>query len=235
MDLRTPKTQFLAWLKLAWHVGRHMSLRAAIFDFDGTIADTLEEVLRVLNSLSSEFGYRPAAPDEVELLRRLPPADVAKRLGVAWHKIPLIVARARKELAQSMPRVRPFEGISAALAELRAGGVEVGLLTSNNRRNVELFLQHHPIAFDFVSTGSGLWSKHRRLAKLMRQRGLTAPRTAYVGDEIRDIEAARTLGMHAIAVAWGYTNPELLSKHAPERLVPEVSALTANLLDVLPP
>lgn len=223
----------MAPLGVAWQGARRMSLRAAIFDFDGTIADTFEEVLRVLNSLATEFGYRPAAPDEVELLRRLPPADVAKRLGVAWHKIPLIVARARKELGHSMPRVRPFEGIPTALAELRARGVEVGLLTSNNRRNVELFLQHHPIAFDFVSTGSGLWSKHRRLAKLMKQRGLTAPRTAYVGDEIRDIEAARTLGVHPIAVAWGYTNPELLAKQSPERLVPNVAALSAHILDVL--
>ena len=210
-----------------------MQLRAAIFDFDGTIADTFEEVVRLLNQLSTEFGYRAAAPDEIELLRRMTPGEVATRLGVAWHKIPSIVTRARKELAHSMPRVQPFDGIPTALAQLREQGVRVGLLTSNNRRNVDLFLRGHPITFDFVSTGSGLWGKHRRLAKLMRQYKLTREHTAYVGDEIRDLEAARTLGVRAVAVEWGYTSRELLAAHAPDQLVPQVSALAPTLLRIL--
>ena len=204
-----------------------MQPRAAIFDFDGTIADTFEEVVQLLNSLASEFGYRPARPDELEELRSMPPGEVAKRLGVAWHKLPLIVARARKELGRKMANVQPFDGVPDALAALRARDVQVGLLTSNTRRNVDMFLEQHPIPFDFISTGSGLWSKHRRLARLMRQRGFTAERTAYVGDEIRDIEAARTLGVRSVGVSWGYTNPQLLASQSPDRLVAQPAELVA--------
>jgi phosphoglycolate phosphatase len=210
-----------------------MQPRAAIFDFDGTIADTFEEVVQLLNSLASEFGYRPAQPDEIELLRSMPPGDVAKRLGVAWHKIPLIVTRARKELGRKMANVQPFDGIAEALAALRARDVQIGLLTSNNRRNVDLFLARNPIPFDFISTGSGLWSKHRRLARLMRQRGLTPERTAYVGDELRDVEAARTLGIRAVSVAWGYTNPQLLSAQSPDLILERPSELASGLDAIL--
>lgn len=206
-----------------------MRLRAAIFDFDGTIADTFEQVVAILNSLSGEFGYRTAAPAEVEALRALSAREVAKRLGVRWHKVPAIVTRARSELSHGMATIQPFAGMPAALAELRARGLLVGLLTSNNRKNVELFLEHHPLELDFVSTGSGLWSKHRRLAKLMRQYKLTREQTAYIGDEVRDIEAARTLGMRAVAVGWGYTKPELLAAHTPDALVVKVQDLVETL------
>lgn len=157
------------------------------------------------------------------------PRDVAKRLGVRWHQIPAIVTRARSELSHGMAKVRPFEGIPAALETLGASGVVVGLLTSNNRRNVDLFLEHHPLALDFVSTGSGLWSKHRRLAKLLRQHRLAPEESAYIGDEVRDIEAAKTLGMRAVGVAWGYSNPDLLAAQKPHALVTSVAELVATL------
>ncbi len=208
-------------------------LRAAIFDFDGTIADTFEEVVRVLNGLAPEFGFRVADQDEVALLRNLSPAEVAKRLGVPWRKIPVIVTRARREMSHRMSKVQPFAGIPEALAELRAHGLQVGLLTSNNRTNVELFLAQHPIAFDFTSTGSGLWSKHRRLAKLLRQQGIAREHVAYVGDEVRDIDAARTIGVHAVSVAWGFTSPQLLAAQQPARVVARVSELATDLIALL--
>jgi phosphoglycolate phosphatase len=211
-----------------------MPLRAAIFDFDGTVADTFEEMLRVLNGLSGDFGYRPAEPDEVEVLRGLTPVEIAQRLGVTWHKLPLIVTRARQELTHAMPRVQPFAGMVEALADLRQRGLAIGLLTSNNRENVQLFLDRYPIAFDFVSTGSGLWTKHRRLARLLSREGLVREQAAYIGDEVRDIEAGRKLGMRTVAVAWGYTSPSLLAANAPDRLVQSPGELAAALIDRAP-
>jgi phosphoglycolate phosphatase len=206
-----------------------MQLRAAIFDFDGTIADTFDQVVAILNRLSGEFGYRAAAPDEIEELRGMSARDVAKRLGVRWHQIPAIVTRARNELSHAMGRIQPFAGIPEAFGALRANGIMVGMLTSNNRRNVDLFLEQHPLELDFVSTGSGLWSKHRRLSKLAKQYKLPRERTAYIGDEVRDIEAARALGMRAVAVAWGYTKPDLLAAQEPDALVTSVADLIATL------
>jgi phosphoglycolate phosphatase len=209
-------------------------LRTAIFDFDGTIADTFDAVVAVLNALAGEFGYRQADPDEVQQLRGLAPLDVAQRLGVAWPKLPKIVAQVRKGMVRSMPQVQPCPGVPEALRSLSARGISIGLLTSNSRENVDLFLGRHPLRFDFISTGSGLWSKHRRLSALLRRRGLVAGETAYVGDEIRDIEAGRKLGMRVVAVGWGYTAPQLLLDHKPDELVMHADELLRALGAALP-
>jgi phosphoglycolate phosphatase len=196
-----------------------MPVRTAIFDFDGTIADTFETAVRVLNGLAGEYGYRAADAAEIQELRSMPPLAVAKRLGVSWPKVPLIVARARKEMQHSMSQVRPCAGVPEAIEALRAKGISLGLLTSNTRANVDLFLASNPIRFDFIDTGSGLWSKDRRLAAVLSHGELLAAETAYVGDEVRDIEAGRKLGLRVIAVAWGFTAPRSLAEHSPDHLV----------------
>ena len=206
-----------------------MQVRTAIFDFDGTIADTLLVVIATLNTLAPEFGYRVAAPNELEELRGMPPREVAARMGVAWHKIPLIAIRVRKELSRRMQEVEPFAGMLDALSTLSERGVSVGLLTSNSRENVDMFLARYPVRFEFISAGSGMFSKHRRLATLLRKRKLSAADCVYVGDELRDIEAGRALGMRVAAVGWGYSAPQLLRAEQPDYFVSEPGELVRML------
>ena len=197
-----------------------------IFDFDGTIADTFTAVVSTLNALSTEFGYRRAEPEELPALTRMEPRELAQRMGLAWHTLPALVLRVRKEMARNMPNVLPCPGIVPALTALRARGIRVGILTSNNRENVAAFLAQNPaLAFDFVSTGSGLFSKQKRLARLLRKHGLALAETCYVGDETRDIEAAQALGMRMVSVAWGFSAPELLAAKQPDHLLTHPSEL----------
>lgn len=197
-----------------------MVLKTLIFDFDGTIANSFDETLRVANSLASEYGYRPAEAHEIQALRGSSYRHAAATLGVAWHKIPLIATRIRKELASLVSEMPTFEGLPQVLAELRSQGLQLGILTSNDRSNVERFLKARGLDhFDFVTTSSSIWGKARRLKSLLRNRGLVASEVAYVGDEVRDIEATKPLGITIIAVGWGYTTREHLAAHAPDHLV----------------
>ena len=94
-----------------------MTVRSVIFDFDGTIADSFEATLRIANALAPVFGYRPADRAEVEVLRTWSYRQVAAELGVAWHKIPLIAARVRKELSENVAQMDTFAGMPAVLTE----------------------------------------------------------------------------------------------------------------------
>jgi len=191
-----------------------------IFDFDGTIADTFAAVVSVLNSLAGEFGYRVAEPAELPALRSLRPVELAQAIGIAWPQVPGLVARVRKEMARNMAAVAPFSGIPEALAGLRERGMRLGILTSNSRGNVETFLAHHPsLTFDFVSTGSGLFSKQHRLKRVLSRERLTPSEVCYVGDEVRDIEAAQAVGARMIAVTWGFSAAQLLAASKPEHLI----------------
>jgi phosphoglycolate phosphatase len=208
-----------------------MAVRTMIFDFDGTIADTFHAVVDVLNQLSDEFGYRRAAPDDMATLTSLGLRELADHVGLAWHRLPALAVRVRKEMARQMPSIKPCPGIPGALAALRERGVRTGMLTSNNRHNVESFLAKNPeLLFDFVSTGSGLFSKQLRLKRLLATQRLALAETCYVGDEVRDIEAARALGMQAVAVCWGFSSPQLLAASQPDHLFAEPSELLALVL-----
>jgi HAD superfamily hydrolase (TIGR01549 family) len=197
-----------------------MTLRTLIFDFDGTLANSLEATLRVANELAPEFGYRPAEPHEIEALRGASYRSIAAQLGIAWHKIPLIATRIRKELASKVSEMATFEGLPQVLNELRSRGLQLGVLTSNDVRNVEVFFAARGLTgFDFITSSSSVWGKERRLKALLRSRRLGAHEVAYVGDEVRDIEATKPLGVSMIAVSWGYTSKAFLAAHAPDFIV----------------
>jgi HAD superfamily hydrolase (TIGR01549 family) len=207
-----------------------MTPKAVVFDFDGTIADSFEAALRIANGLAGEFGYRPVRPDEVDELRQQSYRQIAERLGVAWHKIPLIAARMRKELALHFEELRPFEGLPGVVHELQRRGFALGILTSNSRPNVDRFLTAHGIdTFDFISTSASLWGKERRLKGLLKRQGLTTEQIVYVGDEVRDIEATKAIDVCMIAVAWGYSAKAHLAAHLPNHLIDRPE----QLLDIL--
>ncbi|MET0389693.1 MAG: HAD hydrolase-like protein [Polyangiales bacterium] len=197
-----------------------MTIGTLIFDFDGTLADSFDATLQVANALAAEFGYRPARPDEIEQLRGSSYRSIAAQLGMAWHKIPWIAARIRNELRSRVKDMPTFDGMPGVLSELRDRGIQLGILTSNDRSNVERFLAARELQhFEFVTTVASVWGKQQRLKTLLRSRGLSPSDVAYVGDEVRDIEATKALGMCMIAVGWGYTTPAHLASHAPDHLV----------------
>jgi phosphoglycolate phosphatase len=197
-----------------------MDFKAVIFDFDGTIADSLHAALRIGNRLAPEYGYRPVQPGEIETLRRMPYRKIAAHIGIAWHKIPRVATRVRSELSSRLEEVQPIAGLPRVLSELRARNFRLGILSSNARSNVQRFLDAHELDdFEFINTASSVWGKQRRLKAVLKSRQLAARDVVYVGDEVRDIEATKALGVRVIAVAWGYTAREYLAAHEPDHLI----------------
>jgi phosphoglycolate phosphatase len=206
-----------------------LAVQTLIFDFDGTIANTFDATLRIVNQLAPEFDYRPVKPEDIERLRGSSYGDIAVELGISWRKVPRIAVRIRKEMGRTIRDVATFEGLPQVLSELRERGLRLGILTSNARENVEHFLSARGLSyFDFISSSASLWGKERRLKSLIRSRGLDVRDVAYLGDEVRDIQATKPLGIRMIAVGWGYTTPALLAAHEPDHL----AKVPAELLEI---
>jgi len=206
-----------------------LSVKTVVFDFDGTLVDTFYTVLEVANRLAPQFGYRPVALDEVDTMRRWPYKRISEHLGVAWYKIPRIATRIRAEVADQLGDIQLVSGFPYVLSRLRRQGLELGILTSNAQSNVERFLTARKIEdFSFVDCSSNVWGKRHRLRALLKRHGRSVEEVAYVGDEVRDIEAAQDLGIRMVAVAWGFSHQELLAAHAPDHLIDH----PMDLLDV---
>ena len=69
-----------------------------IFDFDGTIANTLDSIIAIMNKLSDEFGFQKIREDDVQYLRGKRPREILKHLGISLFKLPFVIRKARREI-----------------------------------------------------------------------------------------------------------------------------------------
>ena len=75
-----------------------MTQKVIIFDFDGTIADTVDALVTIANRLALEFGYVPINSQELVLLRNLTAREIIKYSGVSLFKSPFMVKKVKGEL-----------------------------------------------------------------------------------------------------------------------------------------
>jgi len=126
---------------------------------------------------------------------------------------------------QRIDEVKTFPGLHDVLGQLHARGHQMFVMSSNSQQNVEHFLRTHNLEnyFDDVYGGIGLFSKTRALRKIMHRNKLRPEDCYYIGDEMRDVQAAKKARMRAVAVAWGYNSDEALRKQAPFALAQQPS------------
>jgi phosphoglycolate phosphatase len=188
-----------------------------LFDFDGTLADTFHTSIRVF---CAETG-RPAPTDkEMTRLRGMPSREVIKAIGIRWWELPFVIRRVKRRMTEALHGVHSHKGIPAALKSLHKR-YDIGVVTSNDEVAVRLFLERHNIPYDLLVGDVGLFGKARVLRRLARDRHVVA----YVGDETRDIDAARKAGVRAVGVSWGYNTREALATAGADTVLTDAKAL----------
>jgi phosphoglycolate phosphatase len=204
-----------------------MNVKVIIFDFDGTIADTLDALVTITNRLAAEFGYKQVTQEELAVLRNLTSRQIIKQSGVSILKLPFLVKRVKTELKNQVQELIPIPGIKEALIDLKKQGHRLGIVTSNSKENVIAFFAKNGLAdlFDFIYSGVTIFGKSTIINNLLREQHLKAEDIIYVGDETRDIEAARKAHIQVIAVAWGFNSQEVLAKQNPDFLIYQPSEL----------
>lgn len=207
-----------------------MTAKVILFDFDGTIADTLDALLSITNRLAGEFGYQPVSQDELAQLKNLSSRAIIKLSGISIFKLPFLIRKVKAELNNEIQGLSPITGIKEALIELKNQGNKLGIITSNSQENVMAFLLKNNLhyLFDFIYSGT-TFGKHKVITKLLREENLKFEDVIYVGDEIRDIEAARKSQIKAIAVSWGFNSKEILAEQKPDFLIHQPN----ELIDVI--
>jgi len=194
--------------------------KVIIFDFDGTLADTIDILLSITNRLSAEFGFKCATKEELAQLSNLNSWQILQYSGISIFKFPLLIRRLKAELHSQVPHIQLFPGIKEVLLELKKRGFQLGIITSNSRENVLGALEKNGLqdTFTFIYSGS-TFGKHKVINKWLRIENIHTEKVVYVGDEIRDIDAAKKTGIKVIAVGWGFNSQEALAAQNPDFLI----------------
>ena len=198
-----------------------MSAKVVLFDFDGTIADTYQAIADITNNLSTEFGYKALNEEEQLLLKNLSSREIVKRSEISIFKLPFLVRRIRAELSKEIGELSPIADVPQTLLELKNRGYTLGIVTSNVKENVALFLEKNQLQslFSYVYCSTAIFGKHRILNQVMREHKLGKSQVIYVGDETRDIRSARKSQIGIAAVSWGFNSRAILEEHHPDYLI----------------
>lgn len=198
-----------------------------LFDFDGTLAETIMLIHSIFNQLSPVYGYRHMPEGEIQEHRHLSVREFLKHFGIPLWKLPVIAIHARRLMHQEIHEIQPPKGLVDVLNRIHESDrYNMGILTSNHRKNVLKFLAEHSMGwFDEVQATHAVLSKKRRVKKYIRQKKLDPQNLYYVGDTNIDVESARRAGARSIAVTWGLNTAEALARTHPDYLVNHPSEL----------
>ena len=204
--------------------------KLVIFDFDGTLADSALWMARELNPLARRFGFRQVTQEDIQVMRGQRTREILQTLDVPHWKLPFIARHLRRRFAEDADSIQLFPGAKALLRRLAGQGVVLALVSSNSAANVRRILGPEAAALiEHYACGASLFGKAAKFRKVMRAARVQACETLCIGDETRDIEAAREAGLACGAVAWGYASREILAKVGPTWLFDTPDEVAARL------
>jgi 2-phosphoglycolate phosphatase len=189
--------------------------RAVLFDLDGTLADTAPDLAAALNRLRADQGLE-ALP--LERLRPFASAGARGLVHVGFGIKPgdseyasLREAFLEYYRDRTCIDTKLFPGIPELLEALAARGVAWGIVTNKATRFTDRIVSKLNLKPDCIASGDTTPHLKPHPAPLLHaaeQLGLAPKHCTYLGDDLRDIQAARAAGMRPIAVDWGYHHPE---------------------------
>jgi phosphoglycolate phosphatase len=205
-----------------------MTVRMIIFDFDGVLADSGPWMESVFNDIARKFGFREVDADDIQKLRGMGAREGMRMLGVRlWH-LPKIARHLRAINAEADIDLVP--GVPAMLDALDKRGIKLAIVSSNAEANVRRTLGPCASRIGQFSCGASMFGKARKLKAVARAAGVPFEQVLCIGDETRDIEAAKRVGLTCAASTWGYATEAAMQAVGPDyilRTVDDILALAA--------
>ena len=200
-------------------------IKFVIFDFDGTIADTLPfsfqkflemaKLLQIENLSDKQIIKEIRSKSYQELLKG--------SFKKAWLKLPYVISMIKNmqvELEKKMANSKFFPGVKESLFDLKKEGYKLVMISSNRKENIDKFIKFNKLnIFDFIHGKTDLFGKASYLEKFLRDYNLKKSEVIYIGDEIRDVEACKKVGIKMIGVSWGLHTVEALKNNGVDYII----------------
>lgn len=188
-----------------------MTYRLALFDFDGTLADSFPFFLSVFNTIADKHSFKRIDISRAGQFRHYSIRRMMAHVDLPAWKLPLVARSFMGMMTEHAHAIPLFDGVGDALRHLSAHGVRLAVVSSNSEHNVRQVLG--PELAGLVAQfecGMSVFGKASRMRAVLRASGVGAHEAIYVGDQDTDAEASHKAGVAFGAVHWGYATIESL-------------------------
>ena len=207
-----------------------MNYEAAIFDLDGTLVNSLDDLANNANDTLHAYGF-PVHEVEAyryfvgngsrKLIERILPEKHATDMAFVEQFMSEYKDCYARNLLQ---KTKPYDGIMEMLEELRRRGIPMAVCTNKHQSAAEMIVKTlfpHGIFQEIIGDQEGLPRKPdpQKVLRIMRDFGVTGEQTAYFGDTDVDMDTARNAGAFAVGVLWGFRAREELVAHGADILL----------------
>ena len=210
--------------------GISMNYKAAIFDLDGTLVNSLDDLADSANAtlcahsfpVHEVEAYRYFVGDGTrKLMERILPQEYAADTTFVEQFMSKYKDRYARNLLQ---KTKPYDGIIDMLEELRRHRIPMAVCTNKHQSAAEMIVKTlfpHGIFQEIIGDQEGLPRKPdpQKVLRIMRDFGVTREQTAYFGDTDVDMDTARNAGAFAVGVLWGFRPEEELVAHGADILL----------------
>ena len=215
-----------------------MKYNTILFDLDGTLLNTLDDLADSINAVLRKGGYPQRTKKEVKefigdgakslITRSLPP-------GASETEILRCLSLFRSIYAENMRnQTRPYEGIPALLKRLKEMGIKTGVVSNKPDEATQAVCRHYFQEDIGAAIGDNIDRKKKpepdNIYEAMKQLGAEKKDTLYVGDSDTDMVTAQNAGIDSVGVTWGYRSRETLEKAGADQIIDVPDQLIALIL-----
>jgi HAD superfamily hydrolase (TIGR01549 family) len=192
--------------------------KVLIFDFDGTIVDSTDLIINIIGE------YIPGM-DRQKYLTFMTAFYSGKRLTgffkIFGYQLRLLINRKaiKQKIAKTILSSKLHPGIQETLVELKDKGADLYIISSNFRENILEFLEKNKInVFDEIYGSGSIFNKAKAINQI-KSLYTSVDQLCYVGDEIRDVFAARNANIESVSVTWGINSRQDFEKYGVEKIL----------------
>lgn len=215
-----------------------MAYRTAIFDLDGTLLNTLDDLHNAVNHALADQGLPKRSIAEVRAytgngIAHLVQQSVPEETPAELEEKVFDDFKAYYD-KHKLDNTRPYSGMSEVIGDLRSAGVKCAVASNKADFAVQgIIARYFPDTFDYV-TGEreGVPRKPNRamIDAILETFGRTVDGLVYVGDSEVDLETARNVGCDCIICSWGFRDRDWLVKCGATTIVDTPAELEARIL-----
>jgi len=213
-----------------------MDVKVVIFDWDGTLVDSVEHIADSLHQAATELGF-PAR--EREAYRDIIGLGMAEALDALYPGISRAEMNAIRDgygryfFSKVTTPQNVFEGMAEVVADICASGRRCSVATGKSRKGLESALVSSGLGMHFETTRCADETRSKpdpaMLREILAHFGAEPSEAVMIGDTRYDLEMAQRIGMPAVGVEWGVHKRDVLGQYAPHAIVDSVP----DLRDVL--